>query len=108
VYGAELGVSQVAVREAELDIACADRRGQLPTVASAPPATSAAPASPASPAPAPVSAVSSAPRVGSCTPGATQRCVGAGACVGGQACLPDGSGFATCDCGAPPKSPSLP
>ena len=33
LYGAELGVSQVEVREAALDIACADRRGDLPTVA---------------------------------------------------------------------------
>lgn len=38
LYGAELGVSQVEVREAELDIACADRRGDLPTVQSAAPA----------------------------------------------------------------------
>lgn len=34
-----------------------------------------------------------------CAPGVTQRCVGAGACEGGQACLPDGSGFGPCDCG---------
>jgi len=34
-----------------------------------------------------------------CVPGATQRCVGPGACAGGQACLPDGSGFGPCDCG---------
>ena len=32
LYGAELGVSQVEVREAEIDIACADRRGDLPAV----------------------------------------------------------------------------
>ncbi|MEI9949868.1 MAG: hypothetical protein WDO74_13025 [Pseudomonadota bacterium] len=37
LYGAELGVSQYEVREAELDIACADRRGDLPTVQSAAP-----------------------------------------------------------------------
>lgn len=43
------------------------------------------------PAPAPVRA---------CVPGATQACVGVGACSGGQACLPDGSGFGTCDCGS--------
>lgn len=35
-----------------------------------------------------------------CRPGETQRCVGAGACEGGQACLPDGGGFGPCDCGA--------
>jgi hypothetical protein len=38
-----------------------------------------------------------------CVPGQTQRCVGAGACEGGQACLPDGSGFGPCDCG--PSAP---
>jgi hypothetical protein len=31
-YGAELGASQVEVREAELDFACADRRGDLPSI----------------------------------------------------------------------------
>jgi hypothetical protein len=33
-----------------------------------------------------------------CVPGATQRCVGAGACQGGQACLPSGAGFGPCQC----------
>lgn len=32
LYGAELGVSRYEVRECELDIACADNRGNLPTV----------------------------------------------------------------------------
>jgi len=32
LYGAELGVSRYEVREAELDIACADLRRELPTV----------------------------------------------------------------------------
>ncbi len=44
LYGAELGVSQYEVREAELDIACADRRGALPTVVNAAPAPAPAPA----------------------------------------------------------------
>ena len=35
-----------------------------------------------------------------CVPGATQSCVGPAACSGGQACLPDGSGFGSCDCGS--------
>jgi len=61
LYGAELGASQVEVREAELDIACADRRGDLPTVQSAAlapapavsaPAAPAVPTTPAVPAPA--------------------------------------------------------
>ncbi len=95
LYGAELGVSQVEERESELDIACADRRGDLPAVLSAQAAGSAA-------APAvPVTVASGGPRIAACTPGATQRCVGAGACAGGQACLPDGSGYAACDCGQP-------
>jgi hypothetical protein len=33
-----------------------------------------------------------------CVPGATQVCVGPGACSGGQACLKDGSGFGACNC----------
>jgi hypothetical protein len=39
-----------------------------------------------------------------CTPGATQSCVGPGACTGGQACRDDGSGFGPCDCGQPPAT----
>jgi hypothetical protein len=35
-----------------------------------------------------------------CVPGTTQACVGPAACAGGQACLPDGSGFGQCDCGS--------
>jgi len=35
-----------------------------------------------------------------CVPGATQVCVGPGACSGGQACLNDGSGFGACNCAA--------
>jgi hypothetical protein len=36
-----------------------------------------------------------------CRPGETQRCIGRGACKGGQACKTDGSGFGACDCGQP-------
>lgn len=35
----------------------------------------------------------------SCTPGTTQKCVGPGACEGGQVCAADASGFGVCDCG---------
>jgi sulfatase modifying factor 1 len=35
-----------------------------------------------------------------CVPGATQICVGAGACRGAQVCLASGAGFGPCDCGA--------
>jgi hypothetical protein len=44
---------------------------------------------------------------GSCFPGTTQPCVGAGACKGGQPCLPDGTAFGPCDCGGPsPEAPA--
>lgn len=45
-----------------------------------------------------------------CVPGATQSCVGPAGCVGGQACLPDGSGFSPCDCGGAthPESATTP
>jgi hypothetical protein len=36
-----------------------------------------------------------------CVPGATQVCVGPGACVGGQSCRGDGKGYDPCVCGAP-------
>jgi hypothetical protein len=38
-----------------------------------------------------------------CVPGATQECLGPGACRGAQACLADGDGYGPCDCG--PASP---
>lgn len=41
-----------------------------------------------------------------CVPGATQRCVGAGACDGGQVCLADGLAFGNCDCGS--STPAAP
>lgn len=34
-----------------------------------------------------------------CTPGETRPCTGSGACVGGQACVADGSAWGACDCG---------
>lgn len=42
-----------------------------------------------------------------CRPGETQRCVGAGACEGGQACKGDGTGFGPCDCGTDAKNHTL-
>jgi len=39
-----------------------------------------------------------------CTPGATQTCLGPGACAGAQAWRADGAGFMPCDCGAQMKS----
>jgi hypothetical protein len=51
--------------------------------------------------------------VTACVPGATQTCVGSGACKGGQSCRADGKGFSPCDCGAgqapdPMPAPSVP
>jgi hypothetical protein len=97
LYGAELGQSQVEVREAELNIACADRRGDLPKVLVSSSVSVASP--PRTPDAEPEStAVKKAATA--CTPGATQRCVGAGACAGGQSCSADGAGFGLCDCGS--------
>ena len=45
-----------------------------------------------------------------CFPGATQACVGPGACKGGQQCLANGTAFGACDCGgagAPPPPPPV-
>jgi hypothetical protein len=45
---------------------------------------------------------SSKPRpAAGCEAGETRACVGPGGCKGGQACLPDGSRFGSCDCGSP-------
>jgi hypothetical protein len=44
-------------------------------------------------------AVTPKPIAQACVPGATQACVGPGACRGGQQCLPDGTAFGPCDCG---------
>jgi hypothetical protein len=48
---------------------------------------------------APPVASTSAERV--CVPGVTQACLGPGACSGAQACLPNGTAYGQCDCGAP-------
>jgi len=75
----------------------------------APPPASSGPASSAPGLAAPAPAASAAAPAALCVPGATQACVGPGACRGGQACLPDGSGFGPCDCaGAPAASVESP
>jgi hypothetical protein len=63
LYGAELGVSQVELREAELDIACGDRRGNLPAIVypSAPASVSIAAGAPVAPASASPAGASIAP-----------------------------------------------
>jgi hypothetical protein len=52
------------------------------------PTPAASPALPAAPVPTPL-----------CVPGATQACLGPGACQGAQACRDDATGFLPCDCG---------
>jgi len=42
-----------------------------------------------------------------CVPGATQRCVGVGACAGGQVCLADGSRFGPCRCASSSEDAGL-
>ena len=59
----------------------------------------AATASAANSAPAVVAAAASAAPARACIPGATQACLGPGACQGAQACREDASGFLPCDCG---------
>jgi hypothetical protein len=51
-------------------------------------------------------AESQRPAAATCTRGQTRECVGPGACKGGQACLPDGTGFGACDCGPVTPSPA--
>lgn len=59
------------------------------------------------PAPAALAPVSLPPAVARvCVPGATQECLGPGACKGAQACLEAGQGYGPCDCGTGPSSPS--
>ncbi len=83
-----------------------DGAGTTPNAAAAPNGSATAPNAAAAPngsATAPNAAVP----LHACVPGATQSCVGPGACSGGQSCLPDGSGFGACDCGAAaPGAPS--
>ena len=92
------------------------RRDVTPVPDARPPAHASPVPSPAAPAPIAPAAVaptpasqfpaSSKPASGAiCVPGSTQACVGPAACNGGQSCLPDGSGFAPCDCGAQTPHP---
>jgi hypothetical protein len=101
LYGSEQ--SQVEGHRSQAEVHCLRSNADSLATSTPPPASAAPPST--SPAP----AASSPPRVvkseRACVPGATQSCVGAGACAGGQACLPDGSGFAACDCGAAAPAP---
>jgi hypothetical protein len=101
LYGHEAGESQVAVKRSQLVVVCRAANGD-----------SRVPPAGAAPLPPPPSTPSAAPAAAKllCTPGATQRCVGKGACDGGQSCLSDGSGFGACECAdaAPAPAPSAP
>ncbi len=89
LYGHAAGESQVEVRSSRLVVSCHGPRGESTAPSAERPRT-----------PPPAAARPSAPaRPLVCTPGGTQRCVGPGACNGGQSCLPDGSGYGACDCG---------
>ena len=97
LYGGKTGY-QTGAEVHTLEFRCGSRAGPAPEEPNDPPAT------------APKKAARKAkPQV--CTPGATQRCVGPGACEGGQQCNEQGSGFLPCDCGpvqsaTPSSSPS--
>ncbi len=83
----ELRDVEPIVREyqsSELIAICNPRSAAAP----APQAAPAGSVTPPTAAPAPI-----------CAPGSTQGCVGPGGCSGGQACRPDGAGYAACDCG---------
>lgn len=79
----------------QMVVACG-RAGPPPSLAAEPapsPATG-APRAAAAPGAAPPAALDRL-----CVPGATQECLGPGACRGAQACLADGDGYGPCDCG---------
>ncbi len=81
--------NEIQLTENTLSVRCTNARLRTLSVPRTPPPQ---PKTPATPPPV-------------CRPGETQRCVGPGACVGGQACLADGSSFGPCDCGNPTPEP---
>nr|PZN25197.1 MAG: hypothetical protein DIU78_10725 [Pseudomonadota bacterium] len=134
LYGSSDGPSQVEVRSSTATIRCDPGRRfsdgsatpgvekllppsagvatASPSGSGASPPAGAPPAAPSAPSSSAAAAVSAAPPPSAdarvCIPGATQQCVGPGACSGGQACLPDGSGFGPCDCGTATGSAGAP
>jgi hypothetical protein len=105
LYGHAAGESQVEVRSSRLVISCRDARGESTAPKVAP---SASLPEGQRPQPRPAASKPSPPKASVCTPGGTQRCVGPGACEGGQSCLPDGSGYGACDCGKATAAPLSP
>ena len=94
----EYKLSGVAYRSPAAAAALAATSSVRPALSSRAPSSSSAPSSSPSPSPGPPAGVASAaPAV--CVPGATQGCLGPGACSGAQACRDDASGFLPCDCG---------
>jgi hypothetical protein len=107
---AKLGASYVQVsfvQKPPVNHQCREHEHKLGGVAFRAPApapqAAAAPAVVSTPSAAPSSApvTSAAPAAPSpfCVPGATQACLGPGACHGAQACREDGGGYLPCDCG---------
>lgn len=101
-YGPELGNTQVEVRSSEAVFYC-DSNPLFGPSGPPPAGQTAAPARPPPP-PAPTAPATA------CVPGEARACVGPAGCQGGQACLPDGSGFAPCDCGTSGsnRAPAMP
>lgn len=98
-----LGIHQEPMGEAAAGASLIAAAASASAKASAAPPASGAAAPVAAPkpaAPAAAAGLVATPAPRTCVPGATQACVGPGACSGGQSCLPDGSGFGACDCGA--------
>lgn len=94
--GSASGQSQVVIQKSDATIHCGAQAARPPIelkrAEPLPAPTAAPPLPPAAPAPAPKPAPL-------CVPGSTQACIGPAGCSGGQACLPDGSGYETCNCG---------
>jgi hypothetical protein len=88
---------------------CAEHEYKLTGVAyrngAAPPTTPATAAPTPTPAPAAPTPLATAPNARVCIPGATQACLGPGACPGAQACRDDASGYLPCDCARPTPAP---
>jgi hypothetical protein len=96
-YQAKVRVSELIVRCGEANEEAGEETSQEPVQFKLPPRSDAAATAPAP---------ASAPKQ-SCVPGQTQKCIGPGACEGGQACLADGSAYGACDCGGVP-APATP
>lgn len=94
LYGVE--GNQEGLLMSELTFQCQDDLPPKPL--KLPPRPSAAPSAGGELSPRPLRRV--------CIPGSTQRCVGVGACVGGQACDTSGTSWGPCECAPLPGSPA--